>query len=127
MEQQSDIGGTAAPAEVVILVPAERAGSNDTAQSAAFLDRLASRRVPHTRLTVAADGRLEGDASSSLSACALLLDLLPGGDEAKSAVLLAAARFLPTSAVILSLAGYRPIRARASASSRPDRFLGLVL
>lgn len=127
MEQQSDNGGTAAPAGVVILASAERAGSEDTPSIRAFPGRIADRGIPHARLTVAADGRLQGDASSLLSACTLLVDLLPDGDESKSAALLAAVRFLPASAVILSLADYRPVRARAAESSRPDRFLGLVL
>src|SRR5690606_32618333 len=103
MEQQSDNGGTAAPAGVVILASAERAGSEDTPSIRAFPGRIADRGIPHARLTVAADGRLQGDASSLLSACTLLVDLLPDGDESKSAALLAAVRFLPASAVILSL------------------------
>ncbi len=126
MQQQSENVATAAPASLVILVADWQPDGKDPARSDALLERIAARKVAHARLPVTADGRLGGDASGMLSACTLLLDLLPEGEGAKRAALIAAAPLLPAAAVMLTLADYRPIGPRSAASSRPDRFLGLV-
>src|SRR5690606_39837693 len=126
-QEPTNASSTSAPESVVILVPEQRAGADANAVAAgeSLLALVETRGIRHSRIAVQDDGRLAGDTTGALAACSLLVDLLPTSGPTKDAALLAAGPLLPPSAIILSLADYRPIRSRADASARPDRFLGI--
>src|SRR5690606_11900114 len=125
-QEPTNASSTSAPESVVILVPEQRAGADAVAAGESLLALVETRGIRHSRIAVQDDGRLAGDTTGALAACSLLVDLLPTSGPTKDAALLAAGPLLPPSAIILSLADYRPIRSRADASARPDRFLGIV-